>query len=570
MTIDDLENKYPKRDLPIGAEVVRVSPSPTGFVHIGLLYMATICARIAEQSKGVFMLRIEDTDTAREVEGAKEKIVEMLSEFGIKYDEGIVGEKSVGDYGPYIQSERKEIYNVCIDYLLEIGRAYKCYMSVEELAAMREEQTANKVRPGVYGEYAKWRPDIAIGRMGAEAYDKFVLENEGSNSNNNKPKYVIRFLSKGNELNKFKFHDEILGDMEAPENDEDFVLRKADGLPTYHLAHVVDDHYMRTTFVLRGNEWWASLGKHIELWQAFGWNIPKYGHLMSINKQETVQISNVSKDGTETQETKLVTRKLSKRRDPEADVQYFLDQGYMPEVIVAYILRLLNPSFDDWMRDKIKHNQKININEFKFNIDELRRGGRGPLLDMAKLDNISSEFFSYLYSDELYDLALSWAGKYDIELHAALSADSEYTLRVLGIERRHKEGNVDSKEGNVNTKIRKDIVKLSDMGKQYYYFFDGLYNAEKIKRQLDNNYPFSSAVASELKEKIGAIGMTSIDIWLAQMKELSVYFGYDKFANFMSDLRLALTLEDRTPNLYDVMLVMGQDRVTRRLLSVII
>ena len=238
------------------------------------------------------------------------------------------------------------------------------------------------------------------------------------------------------------------------------------------------------------------------------------------------------------------------------------------------------------MRDKIKNNQKININEFKFNIDELRRGGRGPLLDIAKLDNISSEFFSYLYSDELYDLTLSWARKYDIELHTALSVDSEYTLRVLGIERRSKEGNinaegnVDLKEGNVNTKIRKDIVKLSDMRQQYYYFFDDLYSKEKDGRQLDHNYPFSTSISRELKEKIANLyilntednnnlnkspQLVSMDMWLTQMKEFAIYFGYDKFANFMSDLRLALTLEDRTPNLYDVMMVMGQDKVIGRL-----
>ena len=572
MTIDDLENKYPKRDLPIGAEVVRVSPSPTGFVHLGLLYMASICERIAINSKGIFILRIEDTDTAREVIGAKEKIVEMLSEFGIKYDEGIINtglsQKSVGVYGPYVQSERKEIYDICIDYLLETGRAYKCYMSVEELDELRQSQTENKTRTGVYGQYAKWRPDIAIKRMGVDAYDKFVLENENKDNNNkndysnNKPKYIIRFYSKGNELNKFKFHDEILGDMEVPENDEDFVLRKADGLPTYHLAHVVDDHYMRTTFVLRGNEWWASLGKHIELWGAFDWDIPKYGHLMPINKQETVNISNVSKDGTQIQETKLITRKLSKRKDPEADVQYFLNMGYMPEAVMAYILRLLNPSFDDWMRDKIKNNEKININEFKFNLDELRRGGRGPLLDMPKLDNISSEFFSSLYPEKLYDMSVEWSDQYDINFKNILEKSKDYTINVFAIERK-------ALENKKVEKIRKDIVKLSDIKKQYYYFWDELYQEEKSNRQLDNNYPFSSPISIELKEKITNMyvsdTMVSMDIWLAQMKEFSIYFGYDKFANFMRDLRLAITLEEKTPNLYDVMAVMGVERVVSRL-----
>ena len=592
MTIDDLENKYPKRDLPIGAEVVRVSPSPTGFVHLGLLYMASICERIARNSKGIFILRIEDTDTAREVIGAKEKIVEMLAEFGIKYDEGIVNaglspdpspqerggiQESIGIYGPYVQSERKEIYDICIDYLLETGRAYKCYMSVEELDELRQLQTENKTRTGVYGQYAKWRPDVAIKRMSQEKYDKFVSENEldkgdknNSNkdsNNNSKPKYVIRFYSKGNELNKFKFYDEILGDMEVPENDEDFVLRKADGLPTYHLAHVVDDHYMRTTFVLRGNEWWASLGKHIELWNAFDWDIPKYGHLMPINKQETVNVSNVSKDGTQTQETKLITRKLSKRKDPEADVQYFLNMGYMPEAVMAYILRLLNPSFDDWMRDKIKNNEKINIQEFPFNIKELSRGGRGPLLDMPKLNNISSEMFACINNIKLDNMIRGWALYYDRVFFTALAEQLDYNPKVFGIERLCFD-NYTKLDVRPN-KIRKDIVKLSDIKQQYYYFWDELYQEEKSNRQLDNNYPFSSSISIELKEKITNLYVSgtivSMDIWLAQMKEFSIYFGYDKFANFMRDLRLAITLEEKTPNLYDVMAVMGVERVVSRL-----
>lgn len=516
MTITDLENKYPKRNLPDGAEVVRVSPSPTGFVHLGLLYMAIICQRVAESTKGIFILRIEDTDTAREVKGAKESIVNMLAKFNIKYDEGLKSDTQVGNYGPYVQSERKEIYDVCIDYLLSVGRAYRCFMTLEELDTLRAWQTENKIRPGVYGEYAKYR------------------DKEGSGP------YVIRFLSRGNEHTKFKFYDEIIGDMEVPENDEDFVLRKGDGLPTYHLAHVVDDHLMRTTFVLRGNEWWASLGKHIEIWQAFGWDIPKYGHLMSINKTD---------DGG--------VRKLSKRKDPEADVQHFLNQGYMPEAIIAYLLRLINPSFDDWMKDKIKNDEKINTSNFPFNIKELSRGGRGPLLDIPKLDNISSEFFSYLYPEELYELILIWSEKHDIEFKNILEKNKEYAINIFSIERKTKKNNKE--------KIRKDINKLADMRQQYYYFFDELYEKEKMNRQLDQNYPFSTSIARELKEKIKDMDMSSIDLWLAQMKEFAVYLGYDKFANFMRDFRLALTLEEKTPNLYDVILVMGMERVMSRL-----
>ena len=611
MTIQDLENKYPKRDLPVGAEVLRVSPSPTGFVHIGLLYMANICMRLATQTKGVFILRIEDTDTAREVEGAKESIVNMLAKFGIKYDEGLMydsgltpspspkerGENAnaliqIGNYGPYIQSERKDIYDTCIDYLLSVGRAYRCYMSIEELAQMREEQEKNKVRPGVYGQYAKWRPDYADtnGKVIEGNLKKnnlsYPLNADGSVDETN---CIIRFLSLGNEHNKFSFHDEFLGDMMVPENDEDLIIRKGDGLPTYHLAHIVDDHFMRTTFVLRGNEWWSSLGKHIEMWKAFEWGIPKYGHIVPINIQEESLTPTLSKgegENTNTEfKTKITVRKLSKRKDKEADVQFFLDEGYMPEAVIAYVTRLANPSLDDWMMAKIKSGEKLNLREFNFNIKELARGGRGPLIDMNKLNNISSEYFSYIDNVELYEMYLRWSNLHDKEFYKILNSTPSgsgtfpkeglnpkaYALKVFAIERRTKD--------NTPEKLRKDIYKLSQIQDQYYYFFDELYNEKKKSLQYETGYPFSPANAKELKlifennfiEKTKFLlhdlfdTKTTIDEWLEDMKIISTYIGYDKFANFMRDLRLALTLEERTPNLYDIMQVMGKERVLGRL-----
>ena len=599
MTIQDLENKYPKRNIPAGAEVTRVSPSPTGFVHLGMIYMGNIARHVAEQSKGVFILRIEDTDTKREIEGAKESIVNILAKFNIKYDEGLMiveGElKQIGNYGPYIQSQRKDIYDTCINYLLSIGRAYRCYMSVEELAQMREEQEKNKVRPGVYGQYAKWRPDFFDKKNNIKVEGNMYKNNlqyplnvDGSIDETN---CIIRFLSLGNELNKFKFHDEFLGDMMVPENDEDFVIRKADGLPTYHLAHIVDDHFMRTTFVLRGNEWWSSLGKHIEMWQAFGWEIPKYGHIVPINIQEEVSTSLITDGMSHTPSSpqgggenpdieikiKVTVRKLSKRKDKEADVQFFLDQGYMPEGVIAYVTRLANPSFDDWMMAKIKAGEKLNLNEFNFNIKELARGGRGPLIDMNKLNNISSEYFSYLDNEELYEMILMWSNVYDEEFYKILKVNKEHALKVFAIERRAKD--------NIPEKLRKDIYKLSQIKEQYYYFFDELFEKKMTEMQYEKGYPFSSAIAKQLKEIFnstplptspqgGGENANSVDIfstettleeWLAFMKAISKYLGYYKFANFMRDLRLALTLEERTPNLYDIMQVMGKERIVRRL-----
>ncbi len=576
MTIQDLENKYPKRDLLEGAEVTRVPPSPTGFVHLGMIYVANICRRVAQSTNGVFILRIEDTDTKREIEGAKESIVNILAKFGIKYDEGLMGSElnQIGNYGPYIQSERKEIYDICIDYLLSIGRAYRCYMSVEELAQMREEQERNKVRPGVYGQYAKWRPDYFDKEKNINIEGNFIKNNlayplnaDGSIDETN---CIIRFLSLGNEHNKFAFHDQFLGDMMVPQNDEDLVLRKADGLPTYHLAHIVDDHFMRTTFVLRGNEWWSSLGKHIELWHAFDWDIPKYGHIVPINIQE----ENIDGEGIK----KLTVRKLSKRKDKEADVQYFLDQGYMPESIVAYVTRLANPSFDDWMMGKVKNGEKLNIDEFKFNTSELARGGRGPLIDMNKLNNISSEYFSYLDNEELYEMLILWIKALSLTEEnkiflKILEQNKDYALKVFAIERRTKD--------NTPEKLSKDIYKLSQVKEQYYYFFDELYNEKKNSLQYEVGYPFSSGVAKRVKSILENLKLedgnntieirdpfiksTNINEWLEDMKKISIYIGYDKFANFMRDLRLALTLEERTPNLYDIMQVMGKDRVLGRL-----
>lgn len=624
MTIQDLENKYPKRDLPVGAEVFRASPSPTGFVHLGLIYAANINMRLAHNTKGVFILRIEDTDTAREIKGSKEQIVEKLAVFGIRYDEGLIvdstplptspqggGESAnaliqIGNYGPYIQSERKEIYDTCINHLISIGRAYRCYMSKEELDNLRSEQEANKVRPGVYGQYAKWRPENMITNNLS-----YPLNADGSIDETN---CIIRFRSLGNEHNKFAFHDEFMGDMMVPENDEDLIIRKSDGLPTYHLAHVVDDHFMRVTFVMRGNEWWSSLGKHIELWQAFGWDIPKYGHILPINKQETLSLTSSSFEegllkkadefglaplsesqrGAGGEGVKVTVRKLSKRKDPESDVQFFLNEGYMPESVLAYMTRLANPSFDDWMMARVKSGEKINLNEFDFNSKELARGGRGPLIDMNKLNNISSEYFSYLDNGELYNSVINWIQGSSFtptlsdrvppkalaveqgeggtqKFLQILENNKDYALRVLSIERRTKSG--------VPEKLRKDIYKLSQVEGQYYYFFDELYEEKRNSLQYEKGYPFSAAHAKELKlifannyiEKTKFAlhdcfdSKTTIDHWLGDMKVISTYLGYDKFANFMRDLRLAITLEERTPNLYDVMQVMGRDRVLARL-----
>lgn len=312
-TPENWREKYPARSLPEGAMVTRLGPSPTGFLHIGALYTALIGQRVAHDSKGIFFVRIEDTDSEREIPGARELIVNGLAQYGLSPDEGLV---EGGNYGPYIQSARKDIYASYAKDLVKRGSAYPCFMTPEELGAMRKEQEFAKVRPGYYGKYAKWR-DASV----AEINERLA---SGAT-------YCIRFRSNGDQNKKQAFKDEFLGDLQIPENDEDFIIMKTGGGTTYHLAHIVDDSLMGTTFVIRGEEWLSSLPKHLDLWRAFGLEIPLYGHVMPINKQDGGSV-----------------RKLSKRKDPEADIQMYTKAGYPEDAIIGYLYRLANPTFDEW------------------------------------------------------------------------------------------------------------------------------------------------------------------------------------------------------------------------------
>lgn len=546
MSIVEIEKKYKARTLNKDTEVVRVAPSPTGFVHIGLLYMATICEYIARQSKGVFILRVEDTDRDREKTGAREEIVRQLANFGIVYDEGLYLDdsgnlKEKGGYGPYLQSERSDIYNSYANLLLEKGLAYKCYMSSEEIDILRKAQMENKIRPGVYGLYAKYRDADNVEIVGKERYDEYqeLLKSD-------KP-YVLRFKSHGDMNKKFRMEDVIMGSVDVPENDEDFVIIKTDKHSSYHFAHVIDDRLMGTTLVIRGNEWFASLGKHIELWKAFGWDIPKYAHVAPINKQE---------GGT--------VRKLSKRKDNEADVKFFLDSGYKKEAIIAYLLRLANPSFDDYFSEAVKQNLNLvdSINDYHFRIDELARGGRGPLLDIPKLNNISCEIVAKLSAEELYEEYVEWLSKYDLDFYKVVTEDRDYSIKVLGVER-------------TGEKIRKDIINYSVVKNQIYYMFDecffehkdnsdrgNVFSQEKAKKLLDimlDNKVF------DLNQR--GDSLLSLDDWLLVMKEISKELEYEKFGDFMKDLRISITGEERTPNLYHLLSILGFSKVEARLLN---
>lgn len=550
MNTYDLESAYKKRDLPNTAEVVRVAPSPTGFVHIGLLYMAVICKYIARQTGGVFILRIEDTDKVREVQGAKEEIIKQLNTFGLTYDEGLfINDEGKfvekGEYGPYLQSERVHIYDAYASYLLEKGLAYKCYMTSDELDIMRQTQTNNKERPGVYGKYAKYHNADNVDLVGKDLYEEYQLLLKS-----NMP-YVIRLKAKGDMHNKFHMNDVIMGDVQVPENDEDFILIKGDGYASYHLAHVIDDRLMGTTLVVRGNEWFASLGKHIALWNAFGWPAPRYAHVAPINKQD---------GGT--------VRKLSKRKDNEADVKYFIEAGYSSEAVVAYLLRLANPSFDDYYTDIIHGKKDLidGIHNYHFNLEELARGGRGPLLDIPKMNSLSSEIVAQMSAEDLYESYTAWLRNHDIEFYNTLIKDKVYAVKVLNIER-------------TGEKIRKDIYNFSMIKSQIYYMFDCAANVHNDEMEAKNKAPsfFNDDNKVELynlllERNILSMGgngdnFLNLEMWVEAMKQICSDMGYEKFGDFMKGLRILITGEERTPNLYYILNVLGPDKVKTRIVS---
>ena len=426
------EEKYPERNLKEGAIVTRFAPSPTGFVHIGGLYQSVIAKKLANQTGGVFFLRIEDTDQKREVENGIKDIVTSLNDFGLEPDEGMTSEtESKGEYGPYKQSQRKEIYQAYAKYLLEQGKAYPCFCTPEEGEEIRAKQEAAKIRPGYYGVWAKCR-NITV----EEAIEKIK----------NGEKYIVRFKSPGREDRKIKHHDVIKGNVDFPENDQDIVIIKADGLPTYHFAHAVDDHLMRTTHVIRGDEWLSSVPLHLQLFHELGFKAPKYAHIAPIMKND---------NGNK--------RKLSKRKDPEAAVSYYEEQGIPEEAVEEYLLNIANSNFENWRRA----NKDKSIDEFELQLNKMSVSG--ALFDMVKLLDIGKTVISRYTAQKVYDEAKKWAEKHDEELNEILE-DKEYALKVFGIERGNK-------------KPRKDIAKWSDVKENIEYMYDDMMTYSMPKKK---------------------------------------------------------------------------------------
>ncbi len=527
--IDYYETKYPKRNLPEGAVVTRYAPSPTGFMHIGGLYQALAAKMIAQKTKGVFFLRIEDTDQKREIENAVSDIIKALKDFDIVPDEGKISSKEEkGEYGPYKQSQRKDIYQAYAKYMIEQGKAYPAFETPEELEEMRAKQEAAKVRTGYYGVWAKCR--------------NLSLEEMAEKIKAGEP-YIIRFKSPGREDRKIKHKDIIKGNVEFPENDQDIIIIKSDGLPTYHFAHAVDDHLMGTTHVIRGDEWLSSVPLHLQLFQELGFKAPKYAHISPIMKND---------NGNK--------RKLSKRKDPEAAVSYYEELGIPSLAVKEYLLNIANSTFENWRRQ----NKDAKLEDFDFQLNKMSVSG--ALFDMVKLQDVSKIVISKMTAEEVYEKSLEWANRHDEELVELLN-NKEYSLKVLGIERG-------------NTKPRKDIAKWSDVKENIIYMYDYkfLENKQEYPYQVINDRKDINKILDLYMEKYYN-PEDDKQTWFEKIKELAGEMGYakevkefkanpDQYKAHVGDvstvLRIALTTRTNTPDMYEIMQVLGKTSISKR------
>jgi glutamyl-tRNA synthetase len=422
LSVGDFVKKYPLRVLPANAKVTRFGPSPTGFLHIGGIFTALVSERLAHQSNGIFILRIEDTDKAREIEGGVMQMVRALDEFGITIDEGLYFDgKETGEYGPYKQSERLDIYKAFAKFLIEKDRAYPCFCTKDELEMLKNKQESEKVRPGYYGKWAKHR------NLTLEEIDKKMKNGEN---------FVIRLKSDITAESSFIFPDLIKGNVSVTENDNDIVLIKADGYPTYHFAHVVDDYLMGTTHVIRGDEWLSSLPTHLQVFKFIGKTAPLYGHLSPILKSDNGG-----------------RRKLSKRKDPEASVDFYSQKGYPRVSIIEYLLNIANSDFEDWR----KNNPNVPNTDFLIKLERFSKSG--ALFDINKLNNISKEIISKMSAGEVFENTLQWADLHDKEFASSLRKDKEYYIKIFSIER-----------GGNNP--RKDISSWSEIKNSISFFFN--------------------------------------------------------------------------------------------------
>lgn len=529
-TVESLEERFPPRSIPENAKVTRLAPSPTGSMHLGNLYGALADERVAHSSEGgVFMLRIEDTDDKREVPGAVEKIIKYLGGFGLGFDEGASENGEIGEYGPYRQRARAKLYHIVARKLLLEGRAYPCFCTAEELENAHKAQEEEKANFGYFGKWAVHR-DMDID----EAIEQIK----------NGKQFVLRFRSMGNPEKKIKFKDSIKGELEVPENDQDFVLLKSDGIPTYHFAHVVDDHFMRTTDVIRGEEWLSTLPWHIELWAATGFKRPRFAHTSQVLKfDESI--------GTK--------RKMSKRKDPECSLEFYYTQGYPQQSVIEYLMTLLNSNYEQWR----SANKEKSYREFPFSTSKM--SASGALFDLAKLNDISKNVISLMSAEEVYEGVCTWAKEYSKDFYEIISRDEAYSKAIFAI-------------GRGGKKPRKDFAAYSEVEDFVSYFFPELY---KINEQ---EYPSNISVDERkaiLKEYIDVYSAADDNnTWFEKVKELSEKHGFtsdmkaykanpDDFKGSVTDvatlIRVAITGRANSPDLCTVCALLGEETVKQRL-----
>ena len=530
-TPEEYEALYPERDLPEGARVTRFAPSPTGFLHLGGLFAAMVASRTAHGTGGVFYLRIEDTDKKREVEGGISGIIDGLARFGIVPDEGrISGTEDKGAYGPYRQSERKEIYQTFAKELVKNGLAYPCFCTEEEIASIREAQENEPVK-GYYGEWARCR-NLSF----EEIREKLAAGLP----------WTLRLRSQGQPEQKIVIQDFIRGKIEMPANRLDIVLLKQDGIPTYHFAHCVDDHLMRSTHIVRGDEWIASVPVHIELFKACGFKVPKYAHIAPIMKEETDEAGNITGK-----------RKLSKRKDPEAAVTFYSEVGYPAESVNEYLLTLANSNFEDWRRA----NAEAALDDFPFNLKKM--SASGALFDLAKLNDVSKNVICRFSAEKVYADVLAWAKDYDEELYHLLAADKDFSVQMFNIDRGGK-------------KPRKDIAKWEDVKAYYAYFFRATYQNDY---DIPENIAPADAAAIVKAYKAVYSAADDKDSWFQKIKDLCEPLGFtpnvkeykqnpEAFKGHVGDvsgiIRIAATGRRNTPDLCSILALLGEEEVGSR------
>ena len=528
-TPGELEKKYPLRQLPEGAVVTRMAPSPTGFVHLGNLVQGLTAERMAHQSGGILFLRVEDTDAKREVPGAVEVLIETLKHYGISFDEGATIDGDAGNYGPYRQRQRAAIYHVYAKQLVEQGMAYPCFCTEQELADMRARQEAGKETTGYYGKYAIWRD---------RALEDIQLQLDAGNP------WVLRFRSTGSVENQFKFDDLVKGKLTVTENDVDHVLLKSDGIPTYHFAHAVDDHLMRTTHVVRGDEWLPTLPFHIQLFKALGFKLPKYVHIGPLMKM----------DGTS-------KRKLSKRKDPELALTFYKAEGFPIEAVYEYIMTLLNSNYEDWRRA----NPTAPAGEFKFSPKKLNPAGN--LFDYAKLTDVSKNEISKMDAPKVYTLLVQWAEEFDPDFAQKLKQNPRFATDILAI-------------GRGGKKPRKDLATWKEAKPYMGFFYD-----EYLEKPVFDGKFSNDTVRTALEKFLAAYDPADDSgVWFDKVKAITTQMGFttdmkaykadpDAFPGTVADvstfIRQAVTGKTSSPDLYTVMQILGPDRTRSRIQAVL-